>query len=49
MADYIKDLQTAIFTGPTDCGKSRLILDLIEKEFRLHHHYLCNAPMQKNT
>ena len=35
MTTYIKDSHTAIFTGPTDCGKSYLVLDLIEKEYSI--------------
>ena len=31
MTGYIKDPYTAIFTGPTGCEKSRLVLDLTEK------------------
>lgn len=34
---------------PYGLWKKSSYLDLIEKEFWLHHHYLCNAPMQKNT
>ena len=32
MADYIKEPHAAIFTGRTKCGKTHLVLDLIEKE-----------------
>ena len=31
MTDYIKEPHTTIFTGPTGCGKSHLVLDLIEE------------------
>ena len=31
MTLYIKEPRTAIFTGPTGCGKSHLVLDLIKK------------------
>ena len=31
MTLYIKEPHTVIFTGPTGCGKSHLVLDLIEK------------------
>ena len=34
MTDYIKDPYTAIFTGPTCCGKSHLALDLLEKKIQ---------------
>ena len=31
MTDYLKEPHTTIFTGPTGCGKTHLVLDLIEK------------------
>ena len=37
MTEYVKLPHTAIFTGPTNCGKTKLLLDLIEKEYR--HHF----------
>ena len=40
MTDYIKDPPTAIFTDATDCGKSYLVLDLTEKEFKKHFVYI---------
>ena len=49
MTDYIKELQmtdnikkshTTIFTGPTDCGKTHLVLNLIEKEYNKHFDYI---------
>ena len=33
MKDYIKDPYTVMFTALTGCGKSHLVLDLIEKEY----------------
>ena len=33
---YIKEPHTAIFTGQTGCGKTHLVLDLIEKEYKKH-------------
>ena len=36
MSDYIKEPHTTIFTGPTSCGKTHLVLDLIEKEYNKH-------------
>ena len=30
MTDYIKNPRTTIFSGPTGCGKSHFVLDLIE-------------------
>ena len=40
MADYIKESHTTIFTGPTKCGKTHLVLDLIEKEYNEHFDYI---------
>ena len=40
MTDYIKDLHTAIFTDPTGCGKTYLVLDLIGKEYNKHFDYI---------
>ena len=35
----IKRPHTAIFSGPTDCGKTTCVLDLLETEYR--HHFDC--------
>ena len=40
MADYIKDSHTNIFTGPMGCGKSHLVLDLIEKGYSKNFDYI---------
>ena len=40
MTDYIKDPHTTIFTGQTGCGKTHLVLDLIEKEYNKHFDYI---------
>ena len=40
MTDYIKETHTTIFTGPTGCGKTHLVLDLIEKEYNKHFDYI---------
>ena len=37
MVDYVKDPHTAIFSGPTSCGKTQRVLDLIEQEYK--HHF----------
>ena len=37
MTDYVKDPHTAIFSGCTSCGKTKRVLDLIEKEYK--HHF----------
>ena len=34
---YVKQAHTAIFSGPTSCGKTQKVLDLIEKEYK--HHF----------
>ena len=36
MTNCVKDPHTAIFTGPTGCGKTQRVLDLIEKEYKGH-------------
>ena len=36
MTGYIKKANTSIFIGQTGCGKTRLVLDLIEKEYNNH-------------
>ena len=40
MTGYIKKPHTAIFTSPTGCGKTHLVLDLIEKENKKHFDYI---------
>ena len=40
MIDYIKEPHTTIFTGPTGCRKTHLVLDLIEKEYNKHFDYI---------
>ena len=40
MTGYIKEPRTTIFTGPTGCGKTDLVLDLIEKEYNKHFDYI---------
>ena len=40
MAAYVKDPHTTIFTGPTGCGKSHLVLVLIEKEYNKYFDYI---------
>ena len=36
MINYVKEPHTAIFSGPTSCGKTQRVLDLIEKEYKGH-------------
>ena len=40
MTDYIKEPHTTIFTNPRGCGKTHLVLDLIEKEYNKHFDYI---------
>ena len=40
MTDYIKEPHRTIFTGPTGCGKTHLVLDLIEKEYNKYFDYI---------
>ena len=40
MTGYIKEPHTTIFTGPTSCGKTDLVLDLIQKEYSKHFDYI---------
>ena len=45
MTHYIKDQQTALFTGTgksKSCGKSVLVSNLIEKEYQKHFEYIIN-------
>ena len=36
MPTYVKEPHTAIFSGPTSCGKTQRVLDLIETEYNQH-------------
>ena len=36
MTGYVKEPHTVIFTGPMGCGKTHIVLDLIEKEYNKH-------------
>ena len=40
MKGYIKESHTTIFTSPTVSGKTHLILDLIEKEYKKYFDYI---------
>ena len=40
MTEYVKEPHTAIFIGQIKCGKTHLVLDLIEKEHNKHFHYI---------
>ena len=40
MTEHIKKTHTAIFTGQTECGKTYLVLDLIEKKYNKHFDFI---------
>ena len=40
MTRYIKKPPTSIFIGETGCGKTHLVLELIEKEYNKHFDYI---------
>ena len=40
MIEYIKKPSTAIFISPTGCGKTHLVLELIENHYNKHFDYI---------
>ena len=40
MTGYIKNIRKTIFIGQTGCGKTHLVLELIEKEYNKHFDYI---------
>ena len=40
MTGYIKKPHTSIFIGQTGCGKTHLVLELIEKEYKNFFDYI---------
>ena len=40
MTDHIKEPHAALITGPPGCGKTHLVLGLIEKEYNKHFEYI---------
>ena len=38
MTTFVKEPHTAIFSGPTSCGKTQKVLDLVENEYFRHFH-----------
>ena len=40
MTEYIKEPHTEIFMGQTGCGKTCLLLELIEKEYNKHFDFI---------
>ena len=52
MTSYIKKPHTAIFTGQTGCGKTYLVLDLIENQYNNHFDFIiiiCPALRENST
>ena len=52
MTGYIKESHTTLFTGPTGCGKTHLVLDLIEKKYNKHFDnniIICPTPRWNKT
>ena len=39
MIEYLKKSHTAIFIGQTGCGKTHLVIELIENQCNNHFHY----------
>ena len=40
MTSYINEPNASIFTGQTGCGKTHLVLELLEKEYNNHFDYI---------
>ena len=40
MTGYIKKPHTSIFIGQTGCGKTHLVLDMIENQYNNHFDYI---------
>ena len=40
MLNIVLKPHTALFIGPTDCGKTQLLLDLLENEYRHHFEFI---------
>ena len=52
MTGYIKKTHTAIFTGQTGCGKTHLVLELIENYYNKHFDYIiiiCPTSRENST
>ena len=52
MTGYIKKPHTAIFIGRTGCGKTHLVLELIEKEYNKHFGFIviiCSTLQENDT
>ena len=52
MTGYIKKPHTSIFIGQTGCGKTHLVLELIEKEYNKHFDFtviMCPTVQENDT
>ena len=53
MTEYIKKTpHTAILTDQTNCGKTHLVLELIEKEYNKYFDFIviiCPTPRENST
>ena len=50
MTGYIKEPHTSILIGQTNCGKTHLILDLIENQYNKHFDYIIiTCPMLRDN
>lgn len=50
--DVVKSPHTCIFTGPTSCGKTQLVLNLLGNEYKKHYHnivILCSTLKWNTT
>ena len=48
--DYIKEPNAAIFTGQIGCGKTHLVLELIEKEYNKYFDFtIIICPMLREN
>ena len=51
MIGHIKEPRTCIFIGQIGCGKTHLVLELIEKEYNKHFEYIVTIcpTLQENS
>ena len=52
MTGHIKKPHTSIFIGQMGCGKTRLVLELIEQEYNKHFDYIviiCSKLQENDT
>ena len=51
MTGHIEKLHTSIFIDQTGCGKTHLVLELMEKEYNIHFDYvviICSTLREDN-